>query len=211
MKRKRSKRLLLVLIIALVLIISSILYFQLNGKVSLSPPGLIFSKDSCLASVGETKINLGLMFSKNKITEKECWSFLTNKKDSILEALCMNTDSLGEVIINWDSKQIGTFPLECEESLSEEDIPITVTGELKQYVLDDFDHDYSEDVQKIRNIKNDEILDLDIKGKKIISSERGLEPGDIIQIRGKKVGNKILLDNDDSSRIKLVSKGEKIK
>lgn len=186
----------IIAIILLAVLGAAFLFFSLNitGKAVFNN----FFKPSqiCSANFQAYESNIGKISS-----EQNCLAAYQKNKDKILRDLCANSDTLGDIDISFGKKKIAGIPIECDEKLADENIPVTFTGEYNIITTDDFEAGTSTAFSIIENI--------DIGKSYVLKEINGenfpaFNPGDIIKVRGLKKGNSIvLLYKDERSSAKV--------
>ena len=135
---------LFVLIIGIV--IGFLIFNKLTGNVSL------VKEINCEISFEDKNLDSWLAEKVN--SNEQCRNLIKNKK-AINDEVCRKTKTLGRINVKLDNYIIDSFDIECDESLVQEGIPITFTGNLTVLYIDDFKNMNATLVYKIRENNKD--------------------------------------------------------
>lgn len=198
------KRGLIVIFIISILVIAGLFLFSRmtgNAIFDFGKP-----KDVCSANFQGLKIDLGSLFEEKRINLNECRN-IANNKERIIEEVCYNSQTLGNVEIKFGNKLISSFEIECNPENFEDGDYVSSTGELSIIIGDDFERGKADKLYVIQDNKSKKFYGLELKEGKIKREE--LKAGDIIEVRGKKTESNIILDSDGfENLVKVGGKNE---
>lgn len=145
---------------------------------------------SCIAQFDSLRLDVSNYLSSKKVASSgECNAMFNNNKDKILNNICSNSDTLGDVVLTFNGAVVSSYTLECSEALVDSDVPIIISGEIIKLYADYFDEGRAELITQIKE-KTGKIYTLEAKNEKERWMIDSLSPGKTIKARGIKDASK---------------------